>query len=86
MSFIKVGSRILNTQAIAWVELEAVDNDGETKTSGVRVYFIAPSGHFDAEGGMEEIEGFIGPEDFFFRGQEAEALRQYFTGTALDLV
>ncbi len=63
----KVGDMVINLNAIAYVDLEATSNmtRGE-ETRGVRIYLNLANndGH---------------PTTLFFRGEQAEYLRKYFT-------
>jgi hypothetical protein len=68
---LQVGSLVINLNAIAYVNLEAKLNyvtDRES-TVGVRVYLKAS----DDSGNLASL---------FFKGEEAEYLRKYFTSVA----
>ncbi|MFN6537931.1 MAG: hypothetical protein RM021_016370 [Nostoc sp. EkiNYC01] len=68
---LQVGNLVINLAAIAYVNLEAKQNyvtDRES-TVGVTVYFKAS----DTEGSLANL---------FFKGEEAEYLRKYFTSIA----
>ncbi|MFN6474355.1 MAG: hypothetical protein RMY36_032380 [Nostoc sp. SerVER01] len=68
---LQVGNLVINLGAIAYVNLEAKQNyvtDRES-TVGVRVYFKA----VDDAGNLTSL---------FFKGEEAEYLRKYFTSVA----
>ncbi len=70
---LQVGSLVINLGAIAYVNLEAKQNyvtDRET-TVGVRVYLKVS----DNAGNLESL---------FFKGEEAEYLRKYFTSVAYE--
>ncbi|MFN6537942.1 MAG: hypothetical protein RM021_016440 [Nostoc sp. EkiNYC01] len=70
---LQVGSLVINLNAIAYLDLEAkqnyVTNKNKETPTGVRVYLNALNG-----------QGYL--ESLFFKGEEAEYLRTYFTSVA----
>ncbi|WP_445634583.1 hypothetical protein NSTC745_06403 [Nostoc sp. DSM 114161] len=68
---LQVGKLIINLSAIAYVDLEAKQNYITNKEAsvGVRIYLNALNG----QGNLESL---------FFKGEEAEYLRKYFTSVA----
>ncbi|MFN6472581.1 MAG: hypothetical protein RMY36_023310 [Nostoc sp. SerVER01] len=68
---LQVGKLVINLNAIAYVDLEAKQNyvTDRGSTVGVRVYLKAS----DNAGNLASL---------FFKGEEAEYLRKYFTSVA----
>ncbi|PHJ69117.1 hypothetical protein VF14_02975 [Nostoc linckia z18] len=68
---LQVGSLVINLNAIAYVNLQAKQSyvTDRVCTVGVRVYLKAS----DTEGNLANL---------FFKGEEAEYLRKYFTSVA----
>ncbi|MFN6538318.1 MAG: hypothetical protein RM021_018485 [Nostoc sp. EkiNYC01] len=70
---LRVGKLVINLNAIAYVDLEAKQNYITNKETpvGVRIYLNALNG----QGNLESL---------FFKGEEAEYLRKYFTSVAYE--
>lgn len=69
---LQVGNLVINLNVIAYVDLEAKKSyviEKESTVSGVRIYLSTS----DNQGN---------PTTLFFKGEEAEYLRKYFTSVA----
>ena len=71
---LKIRNRIINTEAIAHVDLQARPRpfDGDTR-HGVRITMLFSSASLLGNGPSVEAA-----ETFFFEGEDAEAMRWYF--------
>ncbi len=68
---LKIGNIVINPSAIAYIDLEAKKRyvaQGEDDSTGVRIYLKIPENN--------------GLSSLFFKGEEAEKLRKYFTFVA----
>lgn len=83
MALIKIGHRLLNTDAIAHINLEAKQHGLKDVKEGVRVTMLSQSSQDYMSGTSVTIA-----ETLFFEGEEAEALRWYFNrmGNEFDLM